>query len=202
MSLASPSSARTLITEPTQRLSSNCVSTQPLEVQPMRLLVVDDSLLSRKMLVRLLTSKDHVCEQAEDGEVAVQKYLEMVERGEPPEAILMDFEMPVMNGPTATARLRELGCACLILGVTGNVLPHDVAHFLAQGADAVLPKPVMSEDLQQLLARGRVLDAGVAGDTGVVVALRRSVKGEWSRGGATSRKNIRGDKVAAVVAAQ
>jgi CheY-like chemotaxis protein len=122
-----------------------------LELPPQRLLVVDDSVLNRKMLVRLLTSKDHTCEQAEDGEVAVRKYLEMVERGEPPDAILMDFEMPVMNGPTATARLRELGCECLIVGVTGNVLAQDVAFFIAHGADKVMPKPVILEDFERVL---------------------------------------------------
>jgi CheY-like chemotaxis protein len=128
-------------------------SKRTLALASRQLLLVDDSTLSRKMLVRLLTATGHRCEQAEDGEVAVRKYLEMVERGEPPDAILMDFEMPVMNGPSATARLRELGCACLNVGVTGNVLPQDIAHFIAQGADAVLPKPVALEDFALLLSR-------------------------------------------------
>jgi CheY-like chemotaxis protein len=121
-------------------------------VAPCRLLVVDDSMLNRKMMIRLLSSKDHVCEQAEDGEAGIRKYLEMVERGEPPDAILMDYEMPVMNGPSATARLRELGCTCLIVGVTGNVLPHDRAFFIAHGANGVLPKPIVLEEFEQLLA--------------------------------------------------
>jgi CheY-like chemotaxis protein len=34
----------------------------------------------------------------------------------------MDYEMPVMNGPTAAKRLREMGCDSYILGVTGNVM--------------------------------------------------------------------------------
>jgi CheY-like chemotaxis protein len=118
---------------------------------PRRMLVVDDSPFNRKMLIRLLASKEHTCEQAEDGEVALRKYAEMVARGEPPDAILMDFEMPVMNGPTATARLREMGCTCLIVGVTGNVLPADVLYFLDHGANNVLPKPLVLEDFEQLL---------------------------------------------------
>jgi signal transduction histidine kinase/ActR/RegA family two-component response regulator len=131
-------------------------STRSMPSEPRRMLVVDDSPFNRKMLIRLLSSKDHKCEQAENGEAAVWKYLEMVERGEPPDAILMDFEMPVMNGPSATARLRELGCACLIVGVTGNVLPHDVAFFLEHGADAVLPKPLILEEFEQLLYSRKV----------------------------------------------
>ncbi len=78
-------------------------------------------------------------------------YQEMTGKGEVIDAIMMDFEMPVMNGPTATGKLRELGCKCLIVGVTGNVLPDQVHTFKSQGADAVLPKPLVMEDLQYLL---------------------------------------------------
>jgi CheY-like chemotaxis protein len=159
------------------------------------------------MLVRLLTSKNHVCEQAEDGEVAVRKYLEMVERGEPPDAILMDFEMPVMNGPSATARLRELGCACLIVGVTGNVLPRDVAFFVAQGADAVLPKPLVSTDLEQILFSRQARGATESGngreftEKGAPAALRCSVKeGSQPASLALARKS-RGARVAVTTAA-
>ena len=128
------------------------VPTAGITVAPSRFLVVDDSPFNRKMLIRLLSSKEHKCEQAEDGAVALRKYEEMLARGEPPDAILMDFEMPVMNGPTATARLREMGCRCLIVGVTGNVLPADVAYFKEHGADAVLPKPLVLEDFELLLS--------------------------------------------------
>ena len=122
---------------------------------PQRLLVVDDSLLNRKMMVRLLIGQGHTCEQAEDGLAALQKYTEMKRRGEAPNAILMDFEMPVMNGPAATGKLRDMGCRCLIVGVTGNVLPQDVVVFREKGADAVLPKPLAIENLNGLLATHR-----------------------------------------------
>ena len=79
------------------------------------------------MLIRLLTTKGYVCEQAEDGQQGIEVYQSMCARGEPPLAILMDYEMPVMNGPTATRKMREMGCAVPIIGVTGNLLPDDVA---------------------------------------------------------------------------
>jgi CheY-like chemotaxis protein len=145
------------IMSPTPALSSVLSSAQPSALclpavaAQNKMLVVDDSTLSRKMLVRLLKSRDHVCEQAEDGQQAIETYKQMTARGEPPDAILMDFEMPVMNGPTATARLREMGCTCLIVGVTGNVLPADVKLFVERGADSVLPKPLVLEDFEKLL---------------------------------------------------
>jgi signal transduction histidine kinase/ActR/RegA family two-component response regulator len=142
---------------PTPALSSVLSSAQPSALclpavaAQNKMLVVDDSTLSRKMLIRLLKSRDHLCEQAEDGQQAIETYKQMMARGEPPDAILMDFEMPVMNGPTATARLREMGCTCLIAGVTGNVLPADVKLFVERGADSVLPKPLVLEDFELLL---------------------------------------------------
>jgi DNA-binding NarL/FixJ family response regulator len=54
----------------------------------------------------------------------------------------MDFVMPVMTGPEATSKIRELGFYGLIVGVTGNALPEDVKTFERSGADAVLLKPL------------------------------------------------------------
>ena len=64
----------------------------------------------------------------------------------------MDFEMPVMNGPTATRQLRDLGCKAYIIGVTGNVLAEDVAIFKGAGADHVLPKPVNTKAIESCWA--------------------------------------------------
>ena len=116
-----------------------------------RILVVDDAASNRKMLIRLLTAKGYVCEQAEDGQQGVEAYQSMCVRGEPPLAIVMDFEMPVMNGPIATRKLREMGCAIRIIGVTGNMLPEDVAHFKQQGADEVLGKPLNLQLFEECL---------------------------------------------------
>lgn len=50
--------------------------------------------------------------------------------------------MPVMNGPSATKILRSMGCRCLIVGVSGDVLPADVEYYKKMGAYEVLPKPL------------------------------------------------------------
>ena len=68
-----------------------------------------------------------------------------------PHAITMDFEMPVMNGPTATGHLRAMGCTVPIIGVTGNMLPDDVNHFKAQGATEVMGKPLNLSRFQELV---------------------------------------------------
>jgi CheY-like chemotaxis protein len=72
--------------------------------------------------VRILTAKGYVCREAADGQQALDVYKQMCADGTSPTAVLMDFEMPVMNGPTATKHLREIGCGSYIVGVTGNVM--------------------------------------------------------------------------------
>jgi CheY-like chemotaxis protein len=63
----------------------------------------------------------------------------------------MDYEMPVMDGPTASKEIRALGCDSLIVGVTGNALPEDTAHLRSCGANAVLIKPFQMEALEEIL---------------------------------------------------
>lgn len=54
-----------------------------------------------------------------------------------------------MDGPTAAAEMRKLGCSSYIAGVTCKVLPEEVAYFKSKGANAVLPKPLNIRDLEQ-----------------------------------------------------
>ena len=78
--------------------------------------------------------------------------LTSLEDGRLCDVILMDFEMPVLNGPATAKRLREFGCTIPIIGLTGNVLHEDVALFKASGADAVLNKPLTISELQANVA--------------------------------------------------
>jgi len=121
------------------------------DVRPKRVLVVDDAVSNRKLLTRILERKGYVCEMAKNGQVAIDMFEAMRAKDEPPDAIVMDFEMPVMDGPTATKHLRELGCACFITGVTGNVSQDDINHFVGHGANTVIAKPLDIDLFEQLL---------------------------------------------------
>ena len=68
------------------------------------------------------------------------------------DTILMDYEMPVMNGPTAVREIRALGCDTFIVGLTGHLFSNDVDYFKACGANAVLSKPLIMRDLEDLWA--------------------------------------------------
>ena len=116
------------------------------------ILVVDDSKLNRRMLIKSLKAGFHRCEEAEDGDEAVNMVREKLTAGaDIYDAILMDFMMPKMDGPTATKVIRDMGYMGIIIGVTGNALPSDVNHFTTSGADMVLLKPVDMDALQGAL---------------------------------------------------
>ena len=95
---------------------------------------------------------DHFAE-ADDGSTAVQLVQEASLEGAPFDIVFMDNIMIRMNGPAAAQLMRSAGFTGLIVGVTGNVMAHDVAHYIASGADCVLNKPVNEEELTQILRR-------------------------------------------------
>ncbi|KAJ1431960.1 hypothetical protein B484DRAFT_448120, partial [Ochromonadaceae sp. CCMP2298] len=119
----------------------------------LHMLVVDDAVSNRKLLMRIFRLKGFLCEEARDGQDALDKYAAMCAQGTPPSAILMDFEMPVLNGPSATRLLREQGCSCFIFGVTGNVMKDDKDFFISCGADAVFAKPLNEESVMTLITK-------------------------------------------------
>jgi CheY-like chemotaxis protein len=118
--------------------------------RPRRILVVDDADSNRKLLMRILKAKGYLCDGAANGQEACDVFGDLQQRGEIVDAVLMDYEMPVLDGPDATKVLRDMGCKCLIVGVTGNVLPADIDHFKSKGANTVLAKPLNIEAFESI----------------------------------------------------
>ncbi len=71
---------------------------------------------------------------------------------EMPDLVLMDMEMPVMDGLTATKRLRESGFAKPIFAMTAHPEGPEVERALKEGFDGYLEKPVNRQRLQGILA--------------------------------------------------
>ena len=137
---------------PTQLPSSGHVATKEKEdiyrrcseSNPLRILIVDDSTLNRKMTAKMF-AKTAKCDQAADGQIAVDMFMAKYSPlGTPSSAydvILMDYQMPNMDGPTAIRELRRLGFSGLIFGLTGNAIECDKMEMMAAGADKVFIKP-------------------------------------------------------------
>jgi len=127
----------------------------------LKVLVVDDVKSNRKLLCRLLENKGHECHEAGDGQHAMEMIALAEERAEPPfDSILLDYEMPRMDGPTTA---KEIRCTLMdhdtiIVGITGNVLPEDFKYFESCGANGVLCKPIKVAELIGIWERQGILE--------------------------------------------
>ncbi len=118
-----------------------------------RILLVEDNEINREIAQELLTDEGYIVETAEDGDVAV----EMVSRSEPQyyDLILMDIQMPVMDGHQATKAIRALEdrkLACVpIVALSANAFAEDYKRSLEAGMDAHISKPIRIEELQETI---------------------------------------------------
>lgn len=116
------------------------------------ILVADDNATNRLILDRFLRNTGAEVRFAETGEEAV----DLVRAGGI-DMVLMDVQMPVMDGAAATREIRALeqaadGPRTGIIAVTANVLSHQVQSYRDAGMDDVLCKPVSKRDLMVVLA--------------------------------------------------
>ena len=91
------------------------------DAEKYHILVVDDSPLNLKMLSKLLKSKGHDVDVADNGQQGIDKVKQEADAGRNYDVILMDFVMPVMDGPTATRAIRAMDVKSPIFGLTGNL---------------------------------------------------------------------------------
>lgn len=123
-----------------------------------RVLVVEDSPDNQDLLVKHLIKAGATVEVVDNGLSAVQKA-----QASHYDLILMDVQMPVMDGLTAARQLRERGYAKPIVTLTANAMKEDRDKCLAAGVDDYLTKPLDAAELYRVLTtylRPRELQAG------------------------------------------
>ena len=133
------------------QLIGNREERQVSNQRPLSFLIVDDVALTRKMMRRLLNDRSSTIDEAGDGQQAVDMLKISCDTGTPYDIVLMDYQMPIMDGPSAAQAMRQLGYTGLILGVSGHTLEEDSEHFLSSGADKVLTKPINLKELDTLI---------------------------------------------------
>jgi PAS domain S-box-containing protein len=125
---------------------------RPREAErPLRVLVAEDSVPSRTLLKIMLRARGHRVAQAENGAEAVD--LAQRKRFD---LILMDIQMPVMDGLEATRRIRRLNqpnSSTAIVAVTADAFEEQRVASLAAGIDDVMVKPFTEEALGQVVKR-------------------------------------------------
>jgi CheY-like chemotaxis protein/HPt (histidine-containing phosphotransfer) domain-containing protein len=121
-------------------------------LQGLRLLVVEDNANNRQVAQELLMAEGARVDLAENGQEGVQA---VVSAQPPYDAVLMDLQMPLMDGLTATARIRETeGFAALpIIAMTANAMSSDREACLAAGMNDHVGKPFDLSDLVNVLRR-------------------------------------------------
>jgi len=163
---------------PAKRAASRLRRTSSIrnrELTDLSILIVDDSVINRKMVTRTLRQNciGSIIEGVGDGTelltllgVGASSKLEEefdydldsddnenkdVSSNDTYDVILLDDHMTYMDGSVAARKLRRCGYKGLIIGVTGSATDEDMQAFCEAGVDFALPKPLVLKELQQLL---------------------------------------------------
>lgn len=117
----------------------------------MQILLAEDNLVNQRLAIRLLEKQGHKVVAANNGREAVEAY-----SARPFDLVLMDIQMPEMDGLEATARIRErelaTGTRIPIVAVTANVMQGDRERCFAVGMDGYVPKPIRTDELFRTIA--------------------------------------------------
>jgi two-component system sensor histidine kinase/response regulator len=120
-------------------------------LQPLRILLVEDNVINQKVASLMLKKNGHVVVTVNNGREAMETLAD-----QDFDAVLMDVQMPVMDGLQTTAAIRagEEGTDrhLPILAVTAHALHGDRERCLGAGMDGYLAKPIQSAQLLQALA--------------------------------------------------
>ena len=118
----------------------------------MRVLLAEDGRVNQVVAVNLLERRGHSVTVANNGAEAVKAF-----KKKRYDAILMDVQMPEMNGYEATRAIRGLeegtGARVPIIAMTADVLDEQVAAVRAAGFDGYLAKPLLPETLAAAVSR-------------------------------------------------
>lgn len=112
-----------------------------------RVLLAEDGPDNQRLVSHLLRKACATVEVVGNGKLALDAALEARERGEPFNLILMDMQMPFMDGYTATRALRDAGYAGPVIAFTAHAMKGEQDRCLAAGCDAYLSKPISREKL-------------------------------------------------------
>jgi CheY-like chemotaxis protein len=133
------------------------MAAQALSFAGLRILNADDSATNREVLAKMLHPSGATIEQAENGQQALDLWLQARRAGTPYDIVLLDITMPVRDGLSTLTELRQIeaaqGCAPVpVVAVTANAMPEQVTEYVMRGFDTHLSKPFSRKDLLHAIA--------------------------------------------------
>lgn len=114
-----------------------------------RVLLVEDGADNQRLISFVLKKAGVDVTLADNGQIGLEKALANHEAGTPFDVILMDMQMPVLDGYSATARLRAEGYTRPIIALTAHSMSHDRDKCLTSGCDDYAAKPIDRRELLQ-----------------------------------------------------
>jgi PAS domain S-box-containing protein len=122
----------------------------PITFGGLKVLVVEDNLVNQMLLVKILEKKDCLVTVAADGEEGVKEFSNGIF-----DVVLMDIQMPIMDGIEATKQIRKLdrGREIPIIAVTANAIKGNREKYLSYGMDGYVSKPLNATDLLRNIQR-------------------------------------------------
>lgn len=125
------------------------------DLKDRRILIAEDNMLNLEIAEELLRMNGALVESAKNGKVAFEKFMSAGEHYY--DAILMDIQMPIMDGYEAARMIRTSGHPSAetipIIAATANAFTEDVAAALAAGMNAHVSKPVSMKELCRVLTQ-------------------------------------------------
>lgn len=134
-------------------------------------LLAEDNAINQRLIGRYIQRTGAKVETAENGQIAYEKA-----QKHPYDLILMDMQMPVLDGLSATRRLREMGYNEPIVALTANAFKEDRDQCRAAGCDDFLTKPIDLPEFYRVLNRYLPHDAPAAQKSAEEIAFDEEIK--------------------------
>ena len=169
LSVLRASILQALNAEPDDEVHHITTGEEPSHGPPLRVLLAEDGQVNQMVAQQMLTNRGHLVDLAENGEIAVEKALKTDY-----DAILMDVQMPVLNGLEATVKIREYEKSqkktpVNIIAMTANVGKKDRDACFAAGMNDFISKPFRSAKLFEKIEEGTAKEAD--SNTGKIESL-------------------------------
>jgi signal transduction histidine kinase/ActR/RegA family two-component response regulator len=126
---------------------------RPERLTGRRVLLAEDGVDNQRLITALLERAGAEVTVADDGRIAVARAHAAADAGAPFDVVLMDMQMPELDGYGATSRLRAEGYAGPIVALTAHAMSGDRERCLQAGCDGYLSKPIRRAELLGTLAR-------------------------------------------------